>query len=201
MAGTVRISTLRRISAVDELTATLIAARRGEDAALTSFVRQSRPAVWRFVAHLVDPGAADDLTQDVFLRAVRALPAYRGDCSARTWLLAIARRTCADELRGRTRQRRRDERLRGLATDQVVPDIAPDSDSAALLRLLDPDRRAAFVLTQLLGLPYAEAAAVLGVPIGTIRSRVARARADLIQALDGTGQRAERSLRSGVRRD
>ena len=49
---------------------------------------------------------------------------------------------------------------------------------------LDPDRRAAFVLTQLLGLPYAEAAEICGVPVGTIRSRVARARADLIDGLD-----------------
>jgi RNA polymerase sigma-70 factor (ECF subfamily) len=56
---------------------------------------------------------------------------------------------------------------------------------------LDPDRRAAFVLTQLIGLSYAETASVLGVPIGTVRSRVARARADLIEQLDGTaGYRA-----------
>jgi RNA polymerase sigma-70 factor, ECF subfamily len=189
MAGTTLVSTLRRVSAVDELTGTLLAARRGDGAALTSFVRQTRPSVWRFVAHLVDPGAADDLVQDVFLRAVRALPAFRGDCSARTWLLAIARRACADELRARSRQRRRDERLRGMRVEDTVPDAS--SDSAALLRLLDPDRRAAFVLTQLIGLSYAETASVLGVPIGTVRSRVARARADLIEQLDGpAGYRA-----------
>lgn len=183
MAGTTPVSTLRRVFRVDELTGTLLAARRGDGAALTSFVRQTRPSVWRFVAHLVDPGAADDLVQDVFLRAVRALPAYRGECSARTWLLAIARRTCADELRSRTRRRRRDERLRGMRIEDTVPDAT--SDSAALVRQLDPDRRAAFVLTQLIGLSYAETAAVLDVPIGTVRSRVARARADLIEQLDG----------------
>ncbi len=54
---------------------------------------------------------------------------------------------------------------------------------ADLLARLDPDRREAFVLTQLLGLPYAEAAEVAGCPVGTIRSRVARARADLVDAL------------------
>lgn len=184
MAGTSAVSTLRRVSGVDELTGTLVAAGRGDGAALTSFVRQTRPSVWRFVAHLVDPGTADDLVQDVYLRAVRALPAFRGDCSARTWLLAIARRACADELRSRSRQRRRDERLRGMRVEDTVPDGS--SDSAALLGLLDPDRRAAFVLTQLIGLSYAETASVLGVPIGTVRSRVARARADLIEQLDGS---------------
>jgi RNA polymerase sigma-70 factor (ECF subfamily) len=175
---------LPTVMSVDELTATLLSARRGDDAALTSFVQQTRPAVWRFVAHLVDPRAADDLTQDTFLRAVRALPEYRGDASARTWLLSIARRACMDELRSRTRQRRRDARLNGLRTEDTVPDIAPESDSAALLRTLDPDRRAAFVLTQLISLPYADAAEILSVPIGTIRSRVARARADLISQLE-----------------
>ncbi|HEX3811895.1 MAG TPA: sigma-70 family RNA polymerase sigma factor [Mycobacteriales bacterium] len=181
---------------MDELTATLLAARNGDDAALTSFVQQTRPAVWRFVAHLVDPRAADDLTQDTFLRAVRALPGYRGDASARTWLLAIARRACMDELRVRTRQRRRDAKLSGLRAEDTVPDIAPESDSAALLRMLNPDRRAAFVLTQLISLSYAEAAEILGVPIGTIRSRVARARADLIEQLEGPAgtERADQSL-------
>nr|WP_249068706.1 sigma factor-like helix-turn-helix DNA-binding protein [Modestobacter muralis] len=52
---------------------------------------------------------------------------------------------------------------------------------------MDPERREAFVLTQLIGLPYAEAAEVVGCPIGTIRSRVARARADLVEALRAAG--------------
>jgi RNA polymerase sigma-70 factor (ECF subfamily) len=61
--------------------------------------------------------------------------------------------------------------------------------------MLDPDRRAAFVLTQLISLSYAEAAEILGVPIGTIRSRVARARADLIEQLEGPAgtERADQS--------
>lgn len=62
-----------------------------------------------------------------------------------------------------------------------------------LLARLDADRREAFVLTQLLGLPYAEAAEVAGCPIGTIRSRVARARADLVDSLAGVTGGARRS--------
>ena len=57
-----------------------------------------------------------------------------------------------------------------------------------MIDTLDPDRRAAFVLTQLVGLPYAEAAQILDVPIGTIRSRVARARIELIERLEADEQ-------------
>jgi RNA polymerase sigma-70 factor, ECF subfamily len=63
--------------------------------------------------------------------------------------------------------------------------VAESATVADLLTRLDPDRREAFVLTQLLGLPYAEAAEVVGCPVGTIRSRVARARADLLTSLAG----------------
>lgn len=169
---------------MDELTATLIAARAGDEAALAAFVRRTQHDVWRFAAHLIDVHTADDLTQDTYIRAVRALPKFRADSSARTWLLSIARRACMDELRLRTRERRRDERIRQHTEPAVTPDIAGESAAHALIDTLEPDRRAAFVLTQLVGLPYAEAAQILDVPIGTIRSRVARARIELIERLE-----------------
>jgi len=137
--------------------------------------------VWRLCAQLVSREAADDVTQEVFLRAYRALPNFRGDSSARTWLLSIARRTCADAIRDLRRRRR-------LATRLERPEPLADPTRAipveALLAGLDPDRRQAFVLTQVLGLSYGEAAEVCDCPVGTIRSRVARARADLITRLN-----------------
>jgi RNA polymerase sigma-70 factor, ECF subfamily len=146
--------------------------------ALATFVRRTQADVWRFCAHLVDPGAADDLTQEVYLRAMRGVDRFRGDASARTWLLSIARRTAADEIRQRQRRRR----LRvPLAADD--PDPTGVVDVHRLIERLDLDRRAAFVLTQLLGLSYQEAAEACDVPIGTIRSRVARARSELIAEL------------------
>lgn len=186
---------------MDELTRSLLAARGGDRSALARFVRASQADVWRFCAHLVDVESADDLTQDVYVRALRAVEGFRGEASARTWLLAIARRTCADEIRRRQRRRRRDASLHrdrdvalGGRRDHVAegePDHAGELALDELIASLGDDRRAAFVLTQVLGLGYAEAAATCEVPIGTIRSRVARAREDLIAMLasaeHGTG--------------
>lgn len=180
--------------AVDEVTRLALEARDGDEAALVGFIRRTQADVWRFVAHLVDRQSADDLTQEVYLRAVPALGRFRGDAPARLWLLAIARRTCADEIRRRSRRRRivggdpveLDESTAAFAVDDPTGGV----DVADLVDSLDPDRRSAFVLTQVLGLPYDEAARVCGVPTGTIRSRVARARADLLRAADadeGTG--------------
>jgi len=167
---------------VDDLTRTALAARDGDQVALGRFVRESQADVWRLAAHLVDRGAADDLTQEVYERALRGLHAFRGDSSARTWLLSIARRTCVDAIRRRTRMRTREARLRVLAVDRAEGLDEQGVELDELLADLDPDRRSAFVLTQLLGYSYHEAAEVCGCPVGTIRSRVARARGDLVAA-------------------
>jgi RNA polymerase sigma-70 factor, ECF subfamily len=172
---------------VDELTRLFLAARDGDRSALLQAIRASQADVWRLASHLVGRDDADDVTQDVFVRAWRALPAYRGDASARTWLLAIARRACADHVRNQVRRRR----LAGLAgmRDRSTPSRALAADPAGattvqdLVDTLPDDRRSAFVLTQVVGCSYEEAAAVCGVPVGTIRSRVARAREQLAAAL------------------
>ena len=168
---------------MDELTRLLLGARDCDHAALGAFVRRSQPDVWRFVANRVGAADADDLTQDVYLRAWRALPAYRHEASARTWLLAIARRACVDALRARTRRRRLTERLDARPPSHPSPDPAAAHALDDLVAGLAGDRRDAFVLTQMLGCSYDDAATVCDVPVGTIRSRVARARADLLEGL------------------
>jgi RNA polymerase sigma-70 factor, ECF subfamily len=167
---------------MDELTELARAAGRGDRAALARLVRQTQGDVWRLCAHLVDPASADDLTQDTFLRAIPALRKFRGDAPVRTWLLAIARRACAAEIGIRSRDRRLTARLAAMPGGTLSqPPAEPGSQAVAdeLLAALEPDRRAAFVLTQMLACSYAEAAAICDCPIGTIRSRVARAREDL----------------------
>lgn len=169
---------------LDDATVLALAARDGDPGARTAFVRRTQAEVWRFTAALVDTGAADDLTQETYLRALRALPAFEGRSSVRTWLLGIARRVCADHLRAVVRRRRLDARLAVHAYPQSqMPDPAHRLGTTDLLARLGEDRRTAFVLTQVVGLSYAEAADVEGVPVGTIRSRVARARDELVQAL------------------
>ncbi|HEX6755319.1 MAG TPA: sigma-70 family RNA polymerase sigma factor [Mycobacteriales bacterium] len=167
----------------DPLTSLALAAREGDTAAAAEFVRASQPAVWRLCALLGDPGETRDLAQETYLRAFRALPAYAGRSCARTWLLSIARRVCADAVRERRRRPRVDAAAE--LPDRPVPgtDLGEAVALRAAVRALGPDRREAFVLTQLVGLSYPEAAEVCGCPVGTIRSRVARARDDLIGGL------------------
>jgi RNA polymerase sigma-70 factor (ECF subfamily) len=171
---------------MDEVTGFALAAAAGDRAALQRFVRATQAQVWRFCAHLGDSGNADDLTQEVYLRAIKALPRFRGDASARTWLLAIARRTVADHIR--TQQRRRASTRTITPVASVVSDPDEHVVLQAVIAQLPEDRRAAFVLTQVLGLSYAEAAEVCRCPIGTIRSRVARARAELVAAIGEEGE-------------
>lgn len=165
----------------DEVTAWALAAGAGDRRALDRFITATQHDVRRLVSHLTDPRIADDLTQDVYVRALRALPTFAGRSSARTWLLSIARRTVIDHLRARgARPRIADvdyeavaTRVRGAGFEQVV-------EIRQLVADLAPERREALLLTQVLGLSYAEAAAACGCPVGTIRSRVARAREDLV---------------------
>ncbi len=170
---------------MDEATLQAHAARLGDRDALEAWVRASYRDVWRLCAALVDEQAAEDLAQETFVRATRALQGFRGHSSARTWVLAIARHVCMDELRARSRRRRRDTRIAAATAEDAltVPDTSGEVAAHELLALLDPDRRAAFVLTQLFRFSYEQAASICDCPVGTIRSRVARAREDLVAAL------------------
>jgi RNA polymerase sigma-70 factor (ECF subfamily) len=172
---------------LDELTRLFLAARDGDRTALLHAVRAGQADVWRMARHLVGPDDADDVTQDTFVRAWRALPAFRGDASARTWLLSIARRACADAVRRNVRGRRLVERAghhSATGTGRAgADDPGGEHAVAALVDELPRDQRTAFVLTQIVGCSYQEAAEACGVPVGTIRSRVARAREQLVETL------------------
>jgi len=157
-------------------------AARGDGRALTEFVRTTSRQVWRSCAFLVDRASADDLTQETYLRAVRSLPTYRAESEPVRWLLTIARRTCADEIAQRQRVRAITARVHAAYhVSTIEPSL--DVELADAIARLSPERRETFLLTAIAGYSYAEAAALCDCPIGTIRSRVARARADLIAGL------------------
>ena len=184
----------------EELSVLVVRAREGDEAARAAFVSRTIDDVWRYCAHLLDPGRADDATQATYLRALRSLGSFRGDSSPRTWLLGVARNTCLDERRASARRRRLLGRVTEAAERQPTAS-AGDLDAVEgdeLLAHLDPERREAFVLTQLLGFSYDEAATTLGCPIGTVRSRVARARRDLL-ALDADRPNADDRAATGLR--
>lgn len=164
----------------DPLRALVDAAQHGDDAALAELVRRTQPAVWRLCRALGDRGDAEDLTQETYLRAVTSLSSYRFESPFLPWLLTIARRTCADHVRRMDRRRRLTRRLAG---ERRTDDVSHDPELEDLVGHLEPDRRLAFVLTQVVGLSYEEAAEVCGCPVGTIRSRVARARAELLASV------------------
>lgn len=153
--------------------------------ALSTFVRTTWNEVSRLVTAVAGRELAEDATQDAYLRAIKALPSYRGESSARTWLLSIARRAAVDAVRATARRRRLTGRIVARGEVRVTVDIGLDDMTLTeqLLGRLETDRRTAFALTQLMGLSYADAAAVCGCPVGTIRSRVARARDDLVRHL------------------
>ncbi len=174
----------------DPLRALAAAAAEGDDRATAELVRRTQPAVGQLCRALGSPGEHEDLVQETYLRALGALRGFRGQAPVRLWLLSIARRTCADHVRRRQRQRRLLHRVATQAVTEPTPASVPVDD---VLAALHPDRREAFVLTQFVGLSYEEAAGVVGCPIGTIRSRVARARADLIAALAPPDAKCDRT--------
>lgn len=186
------------ISPDDSATLWALAARTGDTEAAERFVRALRRDVRRYVTSLgVDPQSADDLTQDTFLRALGSLHRFEGRSSARSWLLTIARRAVVDSFRyTATRPRLSDTDDWQAAAERAQPHNLPGFDDgialADLLADLPDERREAFVLTQLLGVPYAEAALFSNCPIGTVRSRVARARISLIESLRDAEQHTRR---------
>jgi len=170
----------------EQVTELALAAGRGDRRALEEWVRATQADVWRFVAHLADAGAADDLTQETYLRAFGSLRRFAGRSSSRTWLLSIARRVVVDQLRAAGARPKIAAADWEAAADRPRTRTAAGFEDMVELRLLldglDPERREVLVLTQVLGLSYAEAADVCGCPVGTVRSRVARAREDLLDA-------------------
>lgn len=175
---------------MDHLTGLLVRARDGDQVALERFVRETQGEVWTLCRYLGDVGHADDLAQETYERAIGSIHRFRGEGSARGWLLTIARRVCVDHTRRSVRRRRLDRTVIHDATAgwhggaPTAPDASGRIVLDDLLEGLDDDRKAAFVLTQVLGQHYDEAAEVLGCPIGTVRSRVSRARRDLMGMMD-----------------
>ena len=140
---------------------------------------------------LADPEEAADALQDAMISAFRRAGSFRGDSAVTTWLHRIVINACLDRLRrkaARPAASATDERtLDNLAAGHATPDPSADRDTSldvmSALRTLPPDQQAALVLVDMLGYPVAEAAGILAVSPGTVKSRCARGRARLLPRL------------------
>lgn len=167
----------------------------GERDAFGELVRLWHAPLWRFVRGMVgSPHVADDLAQDVWVAVVRGLPRLRHPDRFIPWLFTIARRTVADHMRLAYTARETS------AADTDVADVAEDDDSLGGvlsgmeieggLEELPPLEREVMILFHLQDLPLAACAAVLGVPPGTVKSRLHRARRTLRSILTERGYEA-----------
>jgi RNA polymerase sigma-70 factor (ECF subfamily) len=169
----------------------------GDEAAWEELVRQHTRHVYGLCYRFTGSGAeAQDLTQEVFLRVFRTLKTFRSaEGSFGTWLARVARNLLIDHYR-RTRQERVtdpiEEQLSVLedkgATASERPDHAVAGREAseilqAALQKLSPDLREAVILRDLQEMEYREIAEVLGIPEGTVKSRINRGRAELARLL------------------
>jgi RNA polymerase sigma-70 factor (ECF subfamily) len=167
---------------------TLERARRGDERAFADLVRHYERGLRALAYRLLgDRARMEDALQEAFVSAYRALPAFRGDSSPGTWLYRIAYHACLDELK-RTRavvdlQTVRD---RAAYVQDPVEAMSMREGLASALAELPLEDRAAVLLVDADGFDYRGAAEVLGVPEGTIASRLNRARRTLRRALGDT---------------
>jgi RNA polymerase sigma-70 factor (ECF subfamily) len=183
---------LQRPEASDE--ELLALARQGEEEAFGDFVRRHTATVHRWMVRAVGEGDADDMTQEVFVKAYRGLERFRGDAPPRAWLAAIADNAVKNRYRSRSRFRRI---FAGSADEEGAPEAretaaGPEEAARAqesrraiaeALRLLPADFRMPVVLRDIEEWSYEEIAASLELPIGTVKSRIARGRGHLREIL------------------
>jgi len=160
---------------------TLARAREGDLGAFEELVRAYQGDLWRFTySYTRDRALAEDATQEAFIRAYRFLSSFRGDSRFTSWLFRIARNCALDIIRARKGQEERALR----APDPIgPPDPAARMELQTALAAVSEDHREPFLLIEVFGLSYQEAADVLHLRVGTVKSRMHRARAAMMGAL------------------
>ena len=171
----------------------ILRAQTGDRPAYSQLVRRYQDRLYRFVLRMVGTREeALELTQDVFIRAWQALPQWKPDAAFRTWLFRIGANAAMDALRRRNI-------VEFVELDEHHDPVSPGPDPEAQLETkqrvellqsalarLAPEQREAILLREVEGLSYAELGAVLGVNEGTVKSRLARARAALVAQVERT---------------
>lgn len=176
-------------AAIDPDRAAVEEARAGDSGAFEALVLRYQARIVNYASAMVhDAGAAEDVAQETFVRAWRGLGRFRGESAFKTWLYRIATNVARTHLDRRGRHARIGDRSLDDETEPLqgadVPSPAPDAETS-LVRREEIDRalaelpdelRVALVLRDVEGLDYKEIAGVTGAPIGTVESRIFRAR-------------------------
>ncbi len=167
----------------------------GDGQALEAFIRETQGAAWRLAFSLLrDSHRAEDCLQDVYFTVYRSIRQVRDPYAAQTWLLRLVTNRCRRLLRSKPV-----DSLEELALNGVEPSIPDPTEGTgewlgveqALARLAPRDREV-LTMREMMQLSYQEIAEGLHIPPGTVRSRLAKARQRLIQALTGKGQEGSR---------
>lgn len=194
--------------------ALVVRARSGDLTAFNTLVLRFQDGVYGLTLRMLgDPDSAEDATQDAFIRAWQRFETYRGG-SFRAWLFTIAANRARDELRRRGRRptssldEARDDPDRadidpvdgGPTAHEVLEQAELRNALEAALRTLPDDWREIVVLADVQGLDYTEVAAVTGIPVGTVKSRLSRARGRLREVIRNSPELSEAAGRLTDRR-
>ena len=174
---------------------TVAAAKSGDLDAFETMVRACAPSVYAHAHRFFgDADTAQDATQEVWIKVYRSLPGFDERSAFTTWLYRVTRNVCLDMLRAGRRSAAPTDpvMLRPTPAADQSPGVVLAADLEGAVRALSPEDRDAFDAVGLFDLSYEQAASVLGVPAGTVKSRVFRARRTLqtMLGLDRTGATA-----------
>ena len=169
----------------------------GDPHAFSEIVKRHRDRMWAVALRtLGDPDEAADAVQDAFVSAYRKADTFRGEAAVTTWLHRIVVNACLDRMRRKSvRPVADDELIEAAERDSPLPDQTLEREVSmevsAALKLLPADQRAALVLVDMMGYSVEDAAQVLQVPGGTVKSRCARGRAKLAPILSHLRNRSD----------
>ncbi|TMS00390.1 RNA polymerase sigma factor SigM [Nonomuraea basaltis] len=169
----------------------------GDPHAFSEIVKRHRDRMWAVALRtLGDPDEAADAVQDAFVSAYRKAATFRGEAAVTTWLHRIVVNACLDRMRRKSvRPVADDELIEAAERETPLPDQTVEREVSmevsAALKLLPADQRAALVLVDMMGYSVEDAAQVLDVPSGTVKSRCARGRAKLAPILSHLRNRTD----------
>jgi RNA polymerase sigma-70 factor (ECF subfamily) len=187
----------------------IAAARSGNLDAFNELVLAYQDRVYNLAYRILgDPASAEDATQEAFISAYQHLPTFRGG-SFLSWLMRTVANRCYDELRRRKRRPAVSWESFGEMDEEANPflvnghptpeEAAQEAELTHLLQMaitsLPPDQRVVLVLSDVEGMDYAAIAETVGIPVGTVKSRLARARARLRDFLQARGELLPRKYR------